>query len=132
MKEKWSKQIKEQAIAWSIGQIEAPKIDQVNILNASLFAMDNARQKLTVQPNYILIDGRNTLPNSKHILQKPIIKGDTKSAVITAASIIAKVYRDSLMIDYAKEYPEYAFDRNKGYPTKEHMAELENMAMPNS
>jgi ribonuclease HII len=121
MRELWVDQIKEQAIAWAIGQIEPADIDKVNIRRASLLSMELAVQKLTVQPNYVLIDGRSSLPNLKGIPQKPIVKGDTLSAAIACASVVAKVYRDSLMLEYDKQYPEYGFRNHKGYGTKEHM-----------
>jgi ribonuclease HII len=91
MRERWTVQIKEQAVCWAIAQVEPSKIDTLNIANASLLAMEKARQELSVQPDYILIDGCSRLPDSKHIPQKPIIKGDTKSAVIASASVIAKL-----------------------------------------
>lgn len=121
MRELWVDQIKEQAVAWAIGEIEPPEIDKLNIRRASLLAMEQAVQKLTTKPDYIIIDGRSPLPNLKGVPQKPIIKGDTLSAVIACASVIAKVYRDSIMLEYDKQYPEYGFRNNKGYGTKEHM-----------
>ena len=93
----------------------------LNIHKATLVAMSRAIIKASVKPNFILIDGRFKVYTIEKIPQKAIIKGDMKSAVIAAASIIAKVYRDELMIEYAKIYPEYEFERNKGYPTVKHM-----------
>lgn len=121
MRRTWTEIIKEQAVTWSIGQVEAPEIDMLNIHKATLVAMNRAIIKAPVKPNFILIDGRFTVYTTERIPQKTIIKGDVKSAVIAAASIVAKVYRDKLMTAYAKIYPEYGFERNKGYPTAEHM-----------
>ncbi len=117
----WAEIIKEQAITWSIGQVEAPDIDMLNIHKATLVAMSRAITKAPVKPNFILIDGRFTVYTTERIPQKAIIKGDIKSAAIAAASIVAKVYRDELMTEYSKIYPEYGFERNKGYPTAKHM-----------
>lgn len=113
--------IKEQAIGCSIGQVEAPDIDMINIHKATLVAMSRAIIKSPVKPDYILVDGKFTVFTAEKIPQKAIIHGDMKSAVIAAASIVAKVYRDELMVEYGKIYPEYGFERNKGYPTAEHM-----------
>jgi len=121
MRRVWTEIIKEQAVTWSIGQVEARDIDMINIHQATLVAMSQAIIKASVKPNFILVDGRFTVYTTEKIPQKAIIKGDMKSAVIAAASIIAKVYRDELMIEYAKIYPEYGFERNKGYPTAKHM-----------
>lgn len=117
----WTEIIKGQAVTWSIGQVEAPEIDMINIHQATLAAMSKAITKAPVKPDFILVDGRFKVFTTEKIPQKAIIKGDTLSAVIAAASIIAKVYRDELMIEYAKIYPEYGFERNKGYPTAKHM-----------
>ena len=121
MRRAWAEIIKEQAITWSIGQVEAPDIDMLNIHKATLVAMSRAITKAPIKPNFILIDGRFTVYTTERIPQKAIIKGDIKSAAIAAASIVAKVYRDELMTEYAKIYPEYGFERNKGYPTAKHM-----------
>ncbi|WP_088186385.1 ribonuclease HII [Desulfosporosinus sp. FKA] len=119
MRRTWTEIIKEQAISWSIGQAEASEIDTINIHKATLTAMSRAIRSSAVKPDYILIDGK--FITTEKIPQKAIIQGDVKSAVIAAASIVAKVYRDELMMEYAKVYPEYEFDQNKGYPTKKHM-----------
>lgn len=121
MRRAWTEIIKEQAVTWSIGQVEAPDIDMINIHQATLVAMSRAITKAPVKPDFILLDGRFKVYTTEKIPQMAIIKGDMKSAVIAAASIIAKVYRDELMIEYAKIYPEYGFERNKGYPTAKHM-----------
>lgn len=114
--------ITQQAVAWSIAWAEAEEIDQLNILNARMLAMERAIQGLAVTPDLALIDGNRsvgiTAPN------QTVVKGDEKSASIAAASILAKVARDRYMIEMAKEYPNYAFERHKGYPTKLHYARL--------
>ena len=124
MRRAWTEIIKGQAVTWSIGQVEAPDIDMINIHQATLVAMSRAITKAPVKPDFILLDGRFKVFTTERIPQKAIIKGDMKSAVIAAASIVAKVYRDELMIKYAKLYPEYGFERNKGYPTAKHMDTL--------
>ncbi len=121
MRRVWTEIIKGQAVTWSIGQVEAPEIDMLNIHQATLVAMSRAITKAPVKPDFILVDGRFKVFTTERIPQKAIIKGDVKSAVIAAASIVAKVYRDELMMEYAKLYTEYGFDRNKGYPTAKHM-----------
>lgn len=114
--------IRQEAVAWSIAWAEAEEIDELNILNARMLAMERAIQGLSVRPDLALIDGNRskgiTTPN------QTVVKGDGKSASIAAASILAKVARDRYMIDMAKEYPDYAFERHKGYPTKLHYERL--------
>lgn len=112
--------ISSQAISWSIGYASVEEIDRINILQASLLAMKRALKNLNNQRSIVLIDGNRTINDLSGTHQFPIIKGDCKSASIAAASIIAKVTRDRLMMEYHEKYPEYSFDTNKGYPTKEH------------
>ena len=111
-------QIREQAVAWAIASVDEKEIDEINILNARLKAMDLAIHKLDPLPDYALIDGnRNkgiTIPNHT------VIKGDSLSASISAASILAKVARDRYMLEMAAKYPEYKFEQHKGYGTKLH------------
>ena len=114
--------IRERALAWSIGRAEAEEIDQINILQASLLAMKRAVEGLSIQPEHIKIDGNKEIPMS--ISMETIIKGDSKVASISAASIIAKVARDKEMIELDKQYPEYGFASHKGYPTKVHREAL--------
>ena len=116
------REIREKAIAWSLGRAEAFEIDQVNILQASLLAMKRAVEGLLVKPDHLKIDG-NKLIDMK-ISMEAIIKGDSKVAAISAASIIAKVARDREMIELDKQYPEYGFASHKGYPTKVHKEAL--------
>ena len=110
------------ASAIGIGIVDPLEIDRINILQASLFAMAMAVDNLNPQPDYLLIDG--TFCISSQFPQKPIIKGDSLSISIAAASIIAKVTRDRLMESYDFYYPQYGFCQHKGYPTKAHKAAI--------
>lgn len=112
-------QIKKDAICWAIAEVSSEKIDEINILNASFLAMHKAIDKLNIQPELLLIDG-NRFNNYKQIKHQCIIKGDGKFLSIAAASVLAKTYRDDLMISYDKKHPEYDWKNNKGYPTKKH------------
>lgn len=112
-------EIKKSALATSIAIIRPEIIDQINILRASLLAMEQAVKKLDTQPDYILIDGN--YPIRIQIQQETMIKGDAKCCSIAAASILAKVTRDAIMDDYHFLYPQYNFKQHKGYPTKEHL-----------
>lgn len=111
--------IQHNAISIGIGMIDEKEIDTINILQATLKAMTIALKQLSIKPDYALIDGRD-LPNAR-IPMQAIIKGDQLSQSIAAASIIAKVTRDRLMCQYAQMYPEYGFDKHKGYPTRFHV-----------
>jgi ribonuclease HII len=108
----------ERVIAVGIGVINNITIDQINIRNASLLAMINAIHHLSLVPNYLLIDGRDMLNNNYS--QEAIIKGDSKSFSISAASIVAKVVRDKIMENYHRVFPQYGFFNNKGYGTVFH------------
>lgn len=110
------------AIDIGIGIINSEEIDRINILRATRQAMYNAVVDLTNRPDILLIDAL-TIPSIK-VKQMPIIKGDAKSASIAAASIIAKVVRDGIMIKYHSMYPQYEFDRHKGYATKTHLDKI--------
>lgn len=112
-------EIKESALATSIAIINAEVIDQINILRASLLAMEEAIQKLDTQPDYVLIDGK--YPILTQIQQESLVKGDARCCSIAAASILAKVSRDAIMDEYHAQYPHYNFKQHKGYPTKEHL-----------
>lgn len=107
------------ALSFSYTSISHLKIDEINILNASLLAMKKSVQKLTINPDVILIDGNKAFNYNAAVF--PIVKGDSKSLAIASASIIAKVVRDRIMIKLAKKYPHYRWEANKGYPTKEHI-----------
>ncbi|NWH04199.1 ribonuclease HII [Desulfobacter latus] len=110
--------IQKHAVAFGIGLADHEEIDQINILQASLLSMKRAVEDLKLTPDYLLIDGRFTIDST--IEQRSIIKGDTLSLSIAAASILAKVTRDRIMADLDLQYPEYGFKRHKGYPTKAH------------
>lgn len=111
--------IKSNAIAYTYSIVNHSKIDEINILKASLLAMKNSVKKLKVQPHLVLVDGNKIFDYSCPVLS--IIKGDSKSQSIAAASIIAKVVRDRIMVKHSKIFPNYGWERNKGYPTKEHI-----------
>ena len=102
----------------SIGIVSETDIDRLNILQASLLAMKKAILTMPVQPDFLLVDGNQPVPIS--IPQQTLVKGESKSASIAAASIVAKVVRDDLMDKYHIQYPEYNFQKNRGYPTLEH------------
>ena len=114
--------IMEQAVAYGIGFASHEEIDEINILQATYLAMERAIAKLSVRPELALIDGNRA--KDFGIPVKTVIKGDSLSASIAAASILAKVPRDDLMLEAAKEYPQYAFDVHKGYGTKAHYEAL--------
>ena len=114
--------IKEQALSYSIAFASVEEIEKMNILNATMLAMKRAVEGLDVKADYAMIDG-NRLPNLD-IDSEFIIKGDAKSMSIACASILAKVSRDRLLYKYAEEFPEYSFDKHKGYGTKVHVEAL--------
>ena len=118
-----AEKIKENSI-YAYGAASEIEIDEINILQASLLAMKRASDRLSVVPKTTLIDG-NFKPNIKNNTIS-IIKGDSKSVSIAAASILAKVYRDEIMLKYSKQFPEYGFQTNSGYGTKEHLSALKN------
>ena len=112
-------EIKQKALSWSVVSISPRQIDEMNILQASLFAMKTAAENLDVSPEHIFVDGNKTLLDCFYD-NTAIIKGDSRVAEISAASILAKVERDAQMLELHKQYPEYGFDKHKGYPTKVH------------
>lgn len=111
--------IKEKAIAYAIAEASPAEIDEINILNASMLAMQRAIDALPVKADFALIDGNCS--RGFKLPTETIVKGDAKSASIAAASILAKVTRDRQCIELDKQYPEYNIAKHKGYPTKEHM-----------
>ncbi len=115
-------EIKEKALAWAIAQVENEEIDELNILNASMLAMKKAVEGLKIQPDHVQVDG-NRCP-SLNCSVEAIVKGDALVEVIGAASILAKVSRDALMVEMDEIYPGYGFAKHKGYPTKQHRAAL--------
>ncbi|HDR1160401.1 TPA: ribonuclease HII [Pasteurella multocida] len=117
-----AEEIKQKALAWSLGRAEAEEIDQLNILHATMLAMKRAVENLKIQPHFVLVDG-NRVPELM-IPAQAIVKGDGLVSEISAASILAKVARDQEMAELDKRYPEYAFAQHKGYPTALHLAKL--------
>lgn len=122
-----SETIKAQALCWAIGRAEVAEIDEINILQASLLAMRRAVLTLSGTPDQVLVDG-NRCPQLPYTCEA-IIKGDEKVAVISAASIIAKVARDAEMVAFEQHYPGYGLAKHKGYPTKQHMQALQELGI---
>ena len=120
-REKLAEIIKEKAIAYNIAQISQEEIDEINILNAVKKCMVNAVKGLKIAPDITLVDGVDT---GLEINAEYVIKGDAKSYNIACASIVAKVYRDRLMCENAIKYPNYHFEKHKGYGTKDHIEAL--------
>jgi ribonuclease HII len=112
-------EIKQKALSWAVVSISPQQIDEMNILQASLTAMKAAAEKLSIRPDHVFVDGNKTLVDF-FCGNTAIIKGDSRVAEISAASILAKVERDAQMLQLHKQYPEYGFDKHKGYPTKAH------------
>lgn len=122
-------QIKEEALCWSVGRAEVEEIDSLNIYHAGLLAMCRAVEGLSSRPDFVLVDARR-IPECQ-CPQRSIIKGDTLSSSIAAASIIAKTTRDALMAELDQLYPGYGFASHKGYPTPEHYRALQRLgALP--
>ena len=111
--------IQHDAVAWAVGIVTPEEIDRINILNASILAMHRALDQLTVRPEAIIVDGNRFKPYQK-LPHTTIVKGDGKYLSIAAASVLAKTYRDDYMNELAKEFPQYDWLSNKGYPTKKH------------
>ncbi len=116
-------EIERDALAWAVARVEADEIDRRNILRASMHAMNIAVQQLSLTPELLLIDG-NRFYNEGLIPYFTVVKGDGKYLSIAAASILAKTYRDDYMQELHRRYPQYGWDRNKGYPTAEHYRAL--------
>ena len=112
--------IEQEALAWCVGVVTATEIDEINILNASILAMHRALDGLGIRPEAILVDGNRFKPYHD-IPSTCIVKGDATYRSIAAASILAKTHRDQFMDRIASEYPQYGWERNMGYPTKEHI-----------
>ena len=126
-REELAERILERARAYAIEEVPASVIDEINILQATRLCMKRAVEKLTPSADMVLTDGNMTLDIA--LPQRSIVKGDALVASIGAASILAKVYRDSLMCEYAKQYPEYAFERNAGYGTAAHIAAIREVGI---
>lgn len=111
--------IEREAVAWAVAEVDAARIDEINILNASFEAMTLAVKKLSTQPEFLAIDG-NRFRSSLMLPYKCCIKGDAHYADIAAASVLAKTYRDDYMARLHEEFPQYGWNQNKGYPTRQH------------
>jgi len=118
IREKFFLIIKEQALSYGIGIVDVEKIEKINILQASLLAMKHAVENLSLKPDLLLIDGNQAIDTD--IKQWTIVKGDSLSQSIAAASVLAKVTRDKLMEQYHEQFPRYAFNKHKGYGTRLH------------
>lgn len=112
----------------SVAHASVAEIDSLNILHASHLAMERAIAGLALRPDFVLVDG-NRLPRNLPCAAEAVVKGDAKSLSIAAASIIAKVVRDRIMVDLAQQHPGYGWERNAGYPTKDHLAALLNLGV---
>ena len=112
-------QIQHDALAWAVGVVTPEEIDKINILNASILAMHRALDQLSVRPEAVIIDGNRFKPY-QDLPYTTIVKGDAKYLSIAAASILAKTYRDDYMNELAQQYPQYGWQENKGYPTRQH------------
>ena len=139
---KLREQIERDAVAWAVGIVTAAEIDKINILNASILAMHRALDQLKVRPEAIIVDGNKFKPYREPIGNEAklssferkegtpiphttIVKGDGKMLSIAAASILAKTHRDEYMMRIAQDFPQYGWQHNKGYPTKDHYAAIE-------
>lgn len=111
---------------WGIGIVDHAAVDRINVLQASLLAMKKAIENLPVAPDIILVDGRFEIPDLE-IRQRAIINGDESEPAVSAASILAKTSRDEIMIGLDREYPGYGFKKHKGYPTRDHIANLNKL-----
>ncbi|MEP3348972.1 MAG: ribonuclease HII [Marinomonas sp.] len=113
-------EIQEKALAYAIASASIEEIDELNILHASMLAMSRSVALLPVSPEHVLVDG-NRLPPNLPCTAEAVVKGDARQAAISAASILAKVTRDRSIVELAKTYPEYGFEKHKGYPTALHL-----------
>ena len=120
-------EIQEKAICWSLGRAEVEEIDRINILQATLLAMQRAVSGLQQKPEFVLVDG-NRCP-AFHCPADAIIKGDSRVAEISAASIVAKVARDNEMVQLDRQYPGYGLGKHKGYPTKAHIEAMTKLGV---
>ena len=123
----FAEQIKEKAIAWAIARATPEEIDTLNILHATMLAMQRAVMALSIEPDFVLVDGNRCptfMGTQGEIASDSVIKGDLRVAEISAASILAKVARDNEMIALDKLYPQYGFAQHKGYPTKAHLEKI--------
>ncbi|WP_386692711.1 MULTISPECIES: ribonuclease HII [unclassified Lonepinella] len=122
-----AEEIKQKALAWALGRAESEEIDELNILHATMLAMQRAVKSLKIQPHFVLVDG-NRIPDLP-MPSQAVVKGDSKVAEISAASILAKVARDQEMVELDQQFPQYEFAKHKGYPTKVHLAKLAELGV---
>ena len=120
--------IEHEALAWAVGIVDNHEIDEINILRASILAMHRALDQLKVRPEEVIVDG-NRFYKYRNLPHTTIVKGDGKYMSIAAASILAKTYRDDFMLKIHKEYPQYHWDKNKGYPAKVHREAIRQYGM---
>jgi ribonuclease HII len=120
--------IQRDAIAWAVAEVSNEEIDMINILNASFKAMHCAIERLATQPTFLLIDGNRFKPY-RDIPYECIIKGDAKFLSIAAASVLAKTYRDDLMVNFSGQYPGYGWETNVGYPTEAHREGIKKLGI---
>ncbi len=118
----------EQAVAWAVAEVSPAEIDEMNILRASCEAMSRAVERLSLRPDHLLIDGNRFYPRLD-IPYRCEVKGDGRFANIAAASVLAKTFRDERMRQLAEEYPGYGWERNMGYPTREHRQAIERLGV---
>lgn len=126
--------IEEQAVAWAVCMVSAQEIDRINILNASITGMHRALDSLRIRPQHILVDGNKFKPYLDPVTQMDIpahtvVKGDGRYMSIAAASILAKTHRDELMLRLSEEFPGYGWERNMGYPTREHKEAIARLGL---
>lgn len=129
-REELSKIIIKNSLDYSIGFVYPRKIDEINILNASILAMHKCISKLKIKPEFLIVDG-NRFKKYKNIKHKTIVKGDSKYLSIASASILAKYSRDIYMEKISKKFPDYFWHKNKGYPTKEHKNAIMRLGITN-
>jgi ribonuclease HII len=127
-RDKLRKIIENEAVSWAVASVDNNEIDEINILNASYLAMHRAIDKLTIKPELLLIDG-NRFNKYKDVSHVCIVKGDGKYMSIAAASILAKTHRDEYMKRINDEFPGYYWDKNKGYPTKQHKLAIQKLGL---
>lgn len=119
--------IQDNALSWSIARASVEEIDKINILQASLLAMKRAVEALAIQPEHVWVDG-NKIPQWSYVAEA-VVKGDSRVAAISAASILAKVTRDREMVAFDKKYPGYGFAKHKGYPTQMHRDAIKQLGI---
>lgn len=127
-REKLRRIIESEALAWAVVFVDAEEIDRINILNASITGMQRALDELTLRPGHIIVDGNRFRPY-RDIPFTTVVKGDGKYMSIAAASVLAKTHRDEFMLRAAEQYPGYGWEKNMGYPTKEHRLALGRLGL---